>query len=52
MSWNYADSRKSRESRIQNVFNIDDFEILLPIHSQEIGATNGAIEQNPGWGSE
>lgn len=46
---NYADSRKSRESRIQDVFNIQSYEILLPIHPQEIGASNGSIEQNPGW---
>jgi hypothetical protein len=47
---NYAGSRKSRESRIQNVFNIQAFEIILPIHPQEIGASNGSITQNPGWG--
>lgn len=49
---NYADSRKTRESRIQDVFNIQSYEILLPIHPQEIQASNGSIEQNPGWGSE
>lgn len=46
---NYADSRKSRESRIQGVFNIQEFEILLPIHPEEIAASDGAITQNPGW---
>lgn len=49
---NYAESRKSRESRIQDVFNIQSYEILLPIHPQEIGASNGSIEQNPGWSGE
>lgn len=46
---NYAASRKSRETRIQGVFNIEAYEILLPIHPQEIGASNGAITQNTGW---
>ncbi|MEX0905022.1 MAG: RagB/SusD family nutrient uptake outer membrane protein [Balneolaceae bacterium] len=44
-----AESRKTREPRISGVYNIDPHEILLPIHPQEIAASNGQITQNPGW---
>lgn len=44
-----AESRKSREQRIRNVYNIDPHEILLPIHPDEISASKNQITQNPGW---
>jgi starch-binding outer membrane protein, SusD/RagB family len=44
-----AASRKTREPRISGVYNIQPHEILLPIHPEEISASNNSIVQNPGW---
>lgn len=44
-----AESRKTREPRISGVYNIQPHEILLPIHPEEITASNNQITQNPGW---
>ncbi|MCC5908597.1 MAG: RagB/SusD family nutrient uptake outer membrane protein [Balneolaceae bacterium] len=44
-----ADSRKTRESRIQGTYNIQPHEIMLPIPTQEINNTEGLLEQNDGW---
>jgi starch-binding outer membrane protein, SusD/RagB family len=44
-----AASRKTREPRISGVYNIQPHEILLPIHPEEISASNNQITQNPGW---
>ncbi len=46
---NQADSRKTRESRIQGTYNIQPHEIILPIPTAEITVTEGLFEQNPGW---
>lgn len=46
-----AESRKTREPRISGVYNIEPYEILLPIHPEEISASNRQITQNPGWGN-
>lgn len=44
-----AESRKTRESRIQGTYNIEPYEMILPIPTQEITVTDGLFEQNPGW---
>lgn len=46
----YADSRKEREPRVRSTYSIDAHEILMPIHPEEIAATENALTQNPGWG--
>ena len=44
-----AESRKTRESRIRGTYNIEPYEMILPIPTQEITVTDGLFEQNPGW---
>lgn len=45
----WAKETWAKNPELKGFFLIEPTEILLPIPSQEIAATNGALEQNPGW---
>jgi|GEM_PF-1457010 len=46
---NYADTRRNRESRLQNALVIEPFKLLFPLPAREVSIAN--LAQNDGWPS-